>query len=203
VADVDVVLVAGPSQNFKNMDGLLQFARANPGKLKFAINSPGSLHHLITEHFLSVASLSANRIPYKGAGQAVIDLLGGQTDVEMESLPVVREYVKAKRLNVLAVASAERLKSLPDVPTFRELGFRDVVAAPWYALLAPAGTPAEIAAKVNGELNKILTQESTQAAFARIGMRPIISTPAETGRFIGTETERWGKVVMRNNIRMD
>lgn len=203
VADVDVVLVAGPGQGFRNVDAVLKYARANPGKLKFAINSPGSLHHLVTEHFISVAGISANRIPYKGAGQAVVDLLGGQTDVEMESLPVVSEYIKSGRLNVLAVASEKRIQSLPEVPTFQELGLGDLVAAPWYALLAPAGTPPEIVAKLNAELNKILNEEGTKAAFARLGMRPVVATAADTRRFIGSETERWGKVVTKNNIRME
>lgn len=203
VADVDVVLVAGPGHGFKSVEEVREYARANPGKLKFAINSPGSLHHLLTEHFLSVAALSANRVPYKGAGQAVIDLLGGQTDVEMESLPVVAEYIKAKRLNALAVASPHRLSSLPHVPTFGELGLNDMVAAPWYALLAPAGTPPQIVERLNTELNKILSDEATQRAFARLGVRPVVASAAQTQQFIAAETDRWGRVVTQSKIQMN
>lgn len=203
VADVDVVLVAGPAQGFKTVNQLLQYGRANPGKLRFGINSQGSLHHLLTEHFLSLTGTTAIRVPYKGAGQAVIDLIAGHTDVEMESLPVVAEYVKAKRLTVLAVASESRVKTLPDVPTFGELGLKALVAAPWYALLAPAGTPPDILNRLNSELNKILTEDATQRSFAGLGVRPVIKSPEATREFIRAETDKWGNVVTQSDIQMN
>lgn len=203
VADVDVVLVAGPALKKTSFEELLRHGRANPGKLRFAINSPGSLHHLLTEHFLSLTGIDAIRVPYKGAGQAVVDLLAGHTDVEMESLPVVAEYVKSKRLEVLAVASAERLKTVPDAPTFRELGLPELVAAPWYALLAPSGTPAGVVHRLNTELNAILREDATRESFEKLGVRPVVASSAETASFIQAEAQRWGKVVTQSGIHID
>lgn len=203
VADVDVVFVTGPRLKLNTLADVIRYGKENPGKLRFAINSPGSLHHLLTEHFLNVTGIEATRVPYKGAGQAVVDLLAGHTDVQIESLPVVSAYVKDDRLKVLAVASKQRLKTLGEAPTFAELGHDDMVAAPWYALLAPAGTPREVVARLNTELNKLLKDSSIQDSFEKIGVRPVVSSPEQTAAFMRSETDKWGKVVTKAGIRID
>jgi tripartite-type tricarboxylate transporter receptor subunit TctC len=203
VGDVDVVFLTNPSFAPKSVDQVVQYARENPGQLRFAINSLGSLHHLLTEQFIASNKLEVTRVPYKGAGQAVMDLLAGVTNVQIEGLPAAVAHVRSGKLNALAVASAKRIDALPDTPTFDELGMKGLVAAPWYALLAPAGTPQEIVARLNFELNKALARQSVQEAFAKQGARVIPTTPDEAGRFIRSETDRWAKVVTESGVKID
>jgi tripartite-type tricarboxylate transporter receptor subunit TctC len=203
VADVDVVLVSGPRLKLNSLAEVLKYGKEKPGELRFAINTPGSLHHLMTEHFLTLTGIQATRVPYKGAGQAVLDLLGGQTDLQMESLPVVSAYVKDQKLKVVAVAAQQRLKTVGEAPTFGELGFPTVAAAPWYAMLAPAGTPKEVVTRLNTELNKILRDPATHEAFEKIGARPVTTTPEQTTAFIKSETDKWGKIVTEAGIKID
>jgi tripartite-type tricarboxylate transporter receptor subunit TctC len=203
VADVEVVFVASAAMRKDTLADVIKYGKENPGKLRFGINSVGSMHHLLAEQFLSLTSINATRVPYKGAGQAVVDLVAGHIDVEMESLPVVTEYVKAGQLKVLAVASNNRLRTLPDSPTFGEQGLEALVAAPWYALLAPAGTPAQIVSRLNSELNKALSLPRIEESFANMGVRPVKASSGETSKFIKSETERWGKIVQEAAIKMD
>jgi tripartite-type tricarboxylate transporter receptor subunit TctC len=203
VSDVDVVLVASKSLPVNSFQEFIRYGRENAGKLSFAINSPGSMHHLLTEQLLALTKIDAIRVPYKGAGQAVMDLLAGRTDVEIESLPVVIEYVKAGRLKVLAVASERRLKNLPDSPTFGELGYKALLSRPWYALLGPAGMPPAVVAKLNAQLNRTLLDPKTQDAFDKLGVRAITSTPAETDAFMRAETEKWNAIIAQTGLHID
>ena len=203
VADVDVVFVASAAMKKNSLAEVIRFGRENPGRLRFGINSLGSMHHLLAEHFLSLTSINATRVPYKGAGQAVVDLLAGHIDVEMESLPVVTEYVKSGQLKVLAAASPKRIKTLPDSPTFGELGLEPLVAAPWYALLAPSGTPKEIVGRLNDELNKVLGSTDIRESFEKMGVRPVVASPEQTASFIRSETEKWGRIVKESGVQMD
>jgi tripartite-type tricarboxylate transporter receptor subunit TctC len=203
VADVDVVFVASAAMKKESLAEIIKYGRENPGKLRLGINSVGSMHHLLAEQFLTSTAITATRVPYKGAGQAVVDLIAGHIDVEMESLPVVTEYIKSGQLKVLAVASAKRLQTLPEVPTFAEQGLDALVAAPWYALLAPAGTPDDVVSRLNTDLGKALSSSSIKASFGKIGARPVIASSEETSKFIRDETVRWGKVVQESAVRMD
>jgi tripartite-type tricarboxylate transporter receptor subunit TctC len=203
VADVDVVLVSGPRLKLNSLAEVIRYGKEKPGELRFAINTPGSLHHLMTEHFLNLTGIQATRVPYKGAGQAVLDLLGGQTDLQMESLPVVSAHVKDQKLKVVAVASTQRIKTMADAQTFGELGYPTVAAAPWYAMLSPAGTPKEVVTRLNTELNKILRDPSTHEAFEKIGARPVTTSPEQTAAFLKSETEKWGKIVTEAGIKID
>jgi tripartite-type tricarboxylate transporter receptor subunit TctC len=121
----------------------------------------------------------------------------------MESLPLVAQHLKSGRLHALAAAYDKRLEALPDTPTFAELGYPDIVASPWYAFIAPAGTPKDIVARINQEVNDLLRQPAIKAQFAKHGANIVTATPEETGRFIRAEIERVGKIVAETGARID
>lgn len=202
VGDVAMVLVTHPQFQARNLQELIAYAKANPGKLNVALNALGSQSHLLTELFRVRTGTSINMIPYKGSGPAVIDLLAGVVDADFENLPAVIEQIRAGKLRALATLSARRLDVLPDTPTFAELGMPEFVAAPWFAIVAPAGTPQPIVARLNAEINKVLAAPATKEIFAKQGANPVIATPEETGRFIREEIDKWAKVVAETGAKL-
>lgn len=203
VAHVDMVMVVTPKFLASDIAALIKYGRSEPGKLRVAINSPGSTHHLLTEHFLTLTGIDAIKVPYKGSGPAVLDLTAGTTDLLLDSLPVVSEQLRGNRLRAIATASSQRIPAMPDVPTLAEVGYKDLVANPWYVLAAPAGTPAEIITKLNVALNGILKEPATKAFLAGLGAQAVITSPSEAQQFIKVEAERWGKIVTDNKIRLE
>ena len=201
VGESDVLLVTSNGFPARTIAQLVTFAKTNPGKVNLSINSIGSFHHLLSELFMLRAGVQFNRIPYKGAGQVIPDLLSGVIDVHMESLPLVLQYIKAGRLHPLAVATSNRLEALPDTPTFRELGYADIVGSPWYAMVAPAGTPKEIIDRVNRELNELLKQPEVKAQFAKHGVKIVSASTEETAKFIRAEIDRVGKIVAETGVK--
>lgn len=202
VGDVAMVLVTNPQFQARSLQELIAYAKANPGKLTVALNALGSQSHLLTELFRVRTGTSINMVPYKGSGPAVIDLLAGVVDADFENLPAVIEQIRAGKLRALATLSAKRLDVLPDTPTFAELGMPEFVAAPWFAIVAPAGTPAPIVAKLNAEINKVLATPATREIFAKQGANPVIASPEETARFIREEIDKWAKVVAETGAKL-
>lgn len=202
VGDVGMVLVANPQFPPRGVPEMIAYAKANPGKLTVALPALGSQHHLLAELFRVRTGTTLNLVPYKGSGPAVIDTMAGVVDVDFDNLPAVVEQIKAGKLRAMASLSAKRLDVLPDTPTFVELGMPEFVAAPWFAIVAPAGTPAAIVTKLNQEINKILASPATKETFAKQGANPVIATPEETGRFIREEIEKWAKVVAETGAKL-
>ncbi len=202
VGDVTMVLVAGSGFKAANVKETIEYAKANPGKLNLAIPALGSQGHLLTELFRLRTGTSINIIPYKGSGPAVIDLISGVVDGDFENLPAVIEHIKSGKLRALAVLSAKRIPLLPDTPTFAELGMPEFVASPWFAIVAPAGTPREIVMKLNQEINKSLSSPAVQAVFAKQGANPVIATPEETGAFFRSEIDKWAKIVAETGAKL-
>ena len=200
VGETDVLLVASNAFQQRSLAQLVEHAKANPGKVNLSINSIGSFHHLLSELFMLRADIKLSRIPYKGAGQVIPDLLSGVIDVHMESLPLVQQHIKSGRLHPLAVATGNRLETLPDTPTFRELGYADMTGSPWYALIAPAGTPKEIVDRLNRETNELLRQPEIKAQFAKSGVKIVSAGVDETGKFIRAEIQRVGRIVAETGI---
>ena len=200
VGETDVLLVASNAFQQRSLAQLVEHAKANPGKVNLSINSIGSFHHLLSELFMLRADIKLSRIPYKGAGQVIPDLLSGVIDVHMESLPLVQQHIKSGRLHPLAVATGNRLESLPDTPTFRELGYADMTGSPWYALIAPAGTPKEIVDRLNRETNELLRQPEIKAQFAKSGVKIVSAGVDETGKFIRAEIQRVGRIVAETGV---
>lgn len=201
VGETDVLLVASGASQIRTLAQLAERGKANPGKLNLSINSIGSFHHLLSELFMLRAGVQLNRVPYKGAGQVIPDLLSGVIDVHMESLPLVLQHIKSGRLQPLAVATDGRLEPLPDTPTFRELGYPDMTGSPWYALVTPAGTPKDIIDRLNREMNEVLRQPETRAQFAKHGVKIVTSNVEETGKFIRAEIQRVGRIVAETGVK--
>jgi tripartite-type tricarboxylate transporter receptor subunit TctC len=203
VGEVGMVLVTNPKFQAQTIKDMVAYAKANPGKLSFGLNALGSQSHLLTALFQVRTGTSINMIPYKGSGPAVIDLIGGTINADFENVPAVIEHIKAGRLHAVATLSAKRTDVLPNTPTFAELGMPEFVAAPWFAIVAPAGTPSAIVNKLNAEINKILAAPDVKEIFAKQGANTVIATPEETGAFFRQEIEKWAKVVAETGAKLE
>ncbi|MBN9429507.1 MAG: tripartite tricarboxylate transporter substrate binding protein [Burkholderiales bacterium] len=203
VADVAMVLAVSPGFKATTVNELIAYAKSNPGKLNIALNSLGSQSHLLTELFRVRTGTSFNMVPYKGTGPAVVDLMAGVVDADFENLPAVVEHIRGNRLRALAVLSASRSEVLPNVPTMAELGMSEFVASPWFAIAAPAGTPAPIVARLNEEINKILKAPATRELLAKQGANPVVMTPEETARFFREEIDKWARIVAETGAKLE
>jgi tripartite-type tricarboxylate transporter receptor subunit TctC len=188
-----------PANNLKEF---VAYAKANPGKLNFAISGAGSGPHFGAEMFKRSAGLDIPVIFYKGSGPVLTDLLGGQVQITMDAASVTITQIKAGKLKAIAVTGKTRLASLPDVPTFEQGGF-SVDASGFQGVLAPAGTPPEAVAKLSQALNAALAQPEVKEKFAAAGLETVSSTPAEFAAFIRGEIAKWGKVAKEANIKVD
>ncbi|MBI3371741.1 MAG: tripartite tricarboxylate transporter substrate binding protein [Betaproteobacteria bacterium] len=203
VASADVVLVASQQFAPRTLAEIIAAAKAKPLSVRAELNSVGSMHHLLTELLRVRAGIEMLTVPYKGSGPAIIDLVAGHVDVGFESLPGVIELIRSNRLRAIAVAGARRAETLPEIPTFIELGMAEFVAEPWFAMLAPKGTPPDVIEKLSGTLDTILRIPEVKAQFAKQGMAPVWMTPEDTGRFLGTEITRWATIVKETGAKND
>ena len=185
-----------------NLQEFVAYAKANPGKLNFAISGAGSGPHFGAEMFKRSAGLDIPVIFYKGSGPVLTDLLGGQVQVTMDAASVTITQIKAGKLKAIAVTGKTRLASLPDVPTFEQGGY-SVDASGFQGVMAPAGTPPEAVAKLSQALNAALAQAEVKEKFAGAGLETVSSTPAEFGAFLRGEIAKWGKVAKEANIKID
>jgi tripartite-type tricarboxylate transporter receptor subunit TctC len=188
-----------PASNLKDF---IAYAKANPGKLNFAISGAGSGPHFGAEMFKRAAGLDIPIVFYKGSGPAVTDLLGGQVQVLMDAPSVTMAHIKAGKLKALAVTGKARLASLPDVPTFEQAGL-SVDASGFQGVLAPAGTPPQAIARLSQALNAALAQPEVKERFSAAGLETVSSTPEEFGAFIRSEIAKWGRIAKEANIRLD
>jgi tripartite-type tricarboxylate transporter receptor subunit TctC len=203
VADVTVAFVSYPGFKPQTVKEVIQHAKAHPGEVRAALPALGSMHHLLTEMFALQTGAKLNKIPYKGTGPAVVDLMAGHVDIDFENLPAVIGHIRSGRLRALAVASAERSELMPEVATLKELGYPELVAAPWFGLVAPAGTPQPVIAKLNETMNQFMREPETKARLAKQGANPMIYTPEQTGDFIRQEIEKWAKVVKESGAKLE
>ena len=188
-----------PANNIKEF---VAYAKANPGKLNFAISGAGSGPHFGAEMFKRSAGLDIPVVFYKGSGPVLVDLLGGQVQITMDAASVTITQIKAGKLKAIAVTGKTRLASLPDVPTFEQSGF-SVDASGFQGVLAPAGTPPEAVAKLSQALNAALAQADIKEKFAAAGLETVSSTPAEFAAFIRDEIAKWARVAKEANIKLE
>ncbi len=193
------VLVVPPKVQAKTVAELVKLAREKPGKLNYASAGVGTTFHFCAELFKDATHTDIVHVPYKGGGPALVDTLAGQVDMSFPTLSAALPHIKAGKLRVLAVTSAERSPQLPDVPTLKEAGV-DLVFVQWLALLAPTGTPQPIIAKVNAALKEALASEEMKEKFAQQGFDPFVTTPEETGRFLASEVQRYAKLIKSRGI---
>lgn len=193
-------LVVHPSLGVDNVKDFLAKVRADPGKFSYASTGNGFSQHTNMELLKNMANLFVVPITYRGSGPAVTDLLGGQVQMMIELGPVAIPHVKAGRLKVLAASTAARTEAMPEVPTLNESGVRGFDAYTWFALYAPAGTPAEIVQKLHAEAAKVLNQSELKARLASQGVEVALTTPAELAAFQAAETKKWTSVIHRAGI---
>jgi tripartite-type tricarboxylate transporter receptor subunit TctC len=194
------IMLANPSVAAKTVPELIAFAKANPGKITMASAGVGSAGHLIGEFFKMTAGVDFVHVPYRGAGPALTDLLGGQVMMSFAGIAGSIEYIRTGKLRALAVTTATRSEALPDVPTVSEFvpGFE---AGDWLGVGAPRNTPAEIINQLNKEISAALADPKIKARFADLGGTTYSLTPAEFGKLIADETEKWAKVIRAANIK--
>jgi tripartite-type tricarboxylate transporter receptor subunit TctC len=192
-----VVLAVNPSLPAKTLPDFIAYAKANPGKIKFASSGNGSPLHLAGQLFETMAGVELVHAPYRNSYMP--DLLGGQVQVAFTTIPSLIEYIRAGKLRALAVAGATRSDTLPGVPTVGEFvpGYE---ASAWYGLGAPKGTPTEIIEKLNKTSSAALADPDTKSRLVSLGVEPMSMTPAEFGKLMFEETEKWGKVIRAANI---
>jgi tripartite-type tricarboxylate transporter receptor subunit TctC len=194
------IILANPSLPAKTIPELISYAKANPGKITIASAGTGSSGHLAGELFKMMAGVNMLHVPYRGAGPALTDLLGGQVLTAVTGISGSIEQVRAGKLRALAVTTATRATALPEVPTVSEFlpGFE---AGDVLGLGAPRNTPAEIVDKLNREINAALADPKIQTRFADLGGTPLALSPAEYGKILSDETEKWGKVIRSAGIK--
>ena len=198
-----LLLVTHPSVPAKTTRELVALAKAKPGTLYYSSPGSGNSGHLAGELFNSVAGVKTVHVPYKGQGPALADLLTGQVQMLYSSIPSVLPHVKQGQLNAIAVGSAKRVPSLPDIPTIAESGVPGYEAYSWVGMIAPAGTPKDIITRLNREIVDILKQKDVADKLNGQGALPVGDTPEQFGAYIKAEMEKWGAVVRAANIKVD
>ena len=189
------VIVAHPSVAARNVTELLALARAKPGNLNYASGGAGTTTQLGMELFKSMGGVDILHVPYKGTGQALSDVLGGQVQLMMASLLPALPHLKSARLRGLAVTSAQRTPALADIPTVAESGLPGFETTSWHGMVMPAKTPQAISARVHAEMVKLLNLPEVKAQFLMQGMDTVGNSPAEFGAYIRAENEKWTRVV--------
>ena len=195
-------MLANPSFPAKTIPEFIDYAKANPGKVNMSSPGIGTISHLAGELFKMMAGVNLVHVPFGGNGPALTALLGGQVEVSVASLPSSIEYVRTGKLRGLAVTTAMRAEALPDVPSVGEFVTGYEVSA-WYGMGAPKGTPVDVIDKLNEEINAGLADRKLKARLADFGGTVFALSPADFGKFIADETEKWGKVVRAANIKAD
>ncbi|MGZ5829530.1 MAG: Bug family tripartite tricarboxylate transporter substrate binding protein [Xanthobacteraceae bacterium] len=191
---VPMALLLNPSVPAKTVPELIAYAKANPGKVNMASAGTGSAPHMAGELFNFMAGVKMVHVPYRGQGPALSDLLGGQVQVLFATTPGTADFIKTGKLRALAVTTASRAEVFSDLPKAGDFvpGYE---ASQWYGLAAPKNTPVEIVDKLNREINAALADPAFKGKLADIGGEPLPGSPAEFGKFIAEETDKWGKVV--------
>lgn len=203
LASTPNILVVHPSVPAKSVKELIVIARARPGQLDFASSGSGSSAHLAGEMFSMMAGVKMSHIPYKGGGPAVIALIGGQCSVGFATTPSVITHVKSGKLRGLAVTSAQRSPSTPELPTVSEAGVAGYEAGTWYGFLVPAATSKDIVARLHTESIKLLKLPDVRERIESVGFETIGSTPEQFAAYIRSEIEKWAKVVKASGARAD
>ena len=196
------VMEVHPSFPAKTVPEFIAYAKANPGKINYASAGNGTSQHVSAELFRLLAGINMQHVPYRGAGPALTDLLGGQVDVMFDTLPASIEHIKTGRLRALAVTTANRSEAVPAVPTVKEFLPGYEASSP-YGIGTPRNTPVEIAATLNREINAALADPKMKARLAEMGGIVEPGSPADFGKFIAEETEKWAKVICAANIKAE
>ena len=203
LAAVPNVVVLHPKHNFKTLQELIAYAKANPGKLNYGSAGSGTSHHMIGELFKQTTNVDLTHVPYKGAGPLMQDLLAGQVDMAFDGMGTSANQIKAGKLRPLAVTSATRNRVIPDVPTMKEAGVDFAISLTWYALFAVKGTPQPVVDRMYADTVKVLQMPDIKDIWASQGADVGGQPPAEFAAFVHAEIEKWAKVVKTAGIKVD
>lgn len=202
-ASAPLILLANASVPAKTLPELVALAKAKPGTLSYSSTGNGASAHLMGELLKSMAGIDVLHVPYKGAAQAMTDMVSGQVQFTFTSYTAAVSYIKSGRARPLAVTGTQRIAALPDVPTIAEAGYPGYDATAWWGYAAPAGTPPATLDTLNRELVKVLRDPALKASFAEEGVQIVDSTPQEMSAYLQKEMALWGKVVKDGNIKAD
>lgn len=194
------VLVVKPDSPYKTVQDLIAAAKANPGKLTFASQGNGTSAHLAGELFKNLGKVDLTHVPYKGAGPALTDLIGGQVDMMFATAAAVTPFLQSGKLRALGVTTSQRSPALPNVPTIAESGVPGYAAESWYGLYAPANTPQDVIAKLNAAAKKAAQSETFRKRAQSEGLIISAGAPAELDTYVSGEQARWKKIIKENNI---
>lgn len=203
VASAPLVLVVAADSPYKTLADVVAAAKARPESLNYASSGSGTVAHLATEMFQKTAAIKFTHVPYKGAAQGSTDLIGGQIQMYMSSVPTLIGYIKNGKMRAIAVTSPKRTADLPSVPTIAESGFKGFEAVTWFGVAGPAGLPKDVVAKLNGAFNKALQDPEVKKKLASQGAETLGGTPEQFAKLIHEDIGRWGQIVKESGAKVD
>jgi len=203
VANAPLVLVVPANSPYKTLADVIAAAKGKPGEVNFASPGNGTVAHLTGELLQKTAGVKFQHVPYKGTNQAVNDVLGGQVQLYMSSVPSALGFIKGGKLRALVVTSAQRVNDLPNVPTINESGYKGFDATTWFGLLAPAGTPPPVVAKLNAEVNRILKLPEVRQRIDSEGALAMGGSSEEFAALLKHDLARWGQIVKESGAKLD
>ncbi|WP_295380383.1 tripartite tricarboxylate transporter substrate binding protein [uncultured Pseudacidovorax sp.] len=203
VATSPLVIVAGTATPFKTLDDLVKAAKAKPESINFASSGNGTVSHLAMESFQKAAGIQLTHIPYKGAAQGITDVISGQVQLYVSSVPTLQAHIKSGKMHPLAITSLQRAPELPQVPTVAESGYKGFESITWFGIVGPAGLSKDIVAKLNADINKALQDPTLKQKLAGQGADVQGSSAADFGKLIRDDIPRWGKLVKDSGAKVD
>ncbi len=202
ISSIIFSLVSNPQRPYQSVDDLISYAKKRPGEINYSSAGVGNLQHLAAELFSLKAGIKMNHIPNKGDSAAIVDVMGGQTDLMFVPLPSAINQIKAGKLHLMALASKKRVSQFPNVPTMIELGQPDVVIEGWTGLVAPNGTPDNILEDIQKAIHQIVFDANTKNSIESQGFEVVASTPKEFKQFLRQESSKWSNVIQKSAINL-
>jgi tripartite-type tricarboxylate transporter receptor subunit TctC len=197
------VLIVNTGLPFKDVAGLLDYAKANPGKINFGSPQIGTVGHLAGELLKRTQKIDIVHVPFQGATAAIREIIGGQIQMMFVTLPPAIGHIQQGTVRALAVSTVERSTAIPAVPSLHELGMKDFDFGAWQGVLAPAGTPRAIVARLNADINAVLKDAEASSALIRIGFTPVGGTPEQFRQLISSNIDKWGRVIREAKIKTE
>jgi tripartite-type tricarboxylate transporter receptor subunit TctC len=197
------VLIVNPAVPYKDVAGLIAYAKANPGKVNFGSPQIGTVGHLAGELLKRTQTIQIVHVPFQGATAAIREIIAGQVQMMFVTLPPAIGHIQQGTVRALAVSTVERSAAIPNVPSLHELGMKDFDFGAWQGVLAPAGTPRAIVTRLNTELNAVLKAPEASAALSKMGFTPVGGTPEQFQTLIASAIDKWGRVVREAKIRAE
>lgn len=203
VASSPLVIVTGTDSPYKTLADVVKAAKEKPGSINYATSGNGTVAHLAAESFQKVAGIKLTHIPYKGAAQGATDVISGQVQLYVSSIPTLIGHIKSGKMRPIAVTSLKRVDDLAQVPTIAESGYKDFDAVTWFGVLGPANLPKDVVAKLNADINKALKDPELQKKLGDQGADVAGSTPEQFAKLIRDDIARWGRIVKESGAKVD